>query len=350
MPDANSPAPIASRPTDEGGRGGALAWWRSALGMVVGGVLFWLAAREVAWEEFWQVIAEARWGWLALSWTTILVVPGVKGLRWKVLLSDAGRRQGWRRLSAIFCVGQLANAVIPARAGELTRAYLAGRDAPGGFGLALGAVVVEKVLDGVALLAIAGALALTMALPDWFGTAALSFAALLGLIGLGVVLLSLLKQRLLRWTERLPSRVANLAAGGLEGLSAVKGPGVLPVATVLTALVWLLGLVCNYSLFIALGLPATAAGALLLLVVHYLAVLIPGVPAQVGLFHYVTVLSLDVLAIERGLSMPYAVVLHGLIYGTIIVMGILGASMLSVSPRSLAAGSQAWRGQGVRPS
>ena len=62
---------------------------------------------------------------------------------------------------------------------------LAGRGVPGGFGLVLGTILVEKVLDGLALLAIAGALALRMALPGWFGTAAWSFAATLGLLAAG---------------------------------------------------------------------------------------------------------------------------------------------------------------------
>lgn len=305
-------------------------WLRPTVGLLAGGGLFWLAVREVAWGDMVAVLSRARWGWLVLAWLAVLVAPLVKGLRWRFLLAAHPARPSWLRLTAIFAVGQLANVVIPARAGELTRSYLAGRGVPGGFGLVLGTILVEKLLDGLALLAIAGALALRMALPGWFGTAAWSFAATLGLLAAGVLVLAFGRGILARPAGRLPARLRRLAEAGLNGVGALRGKGVLLPALLATAGVWFLGLGCNCVLFLALGLPARASAALLLLVVHYLAVLIPGVPAQVGLFHYVTVLALEVFAVGADLAMPYAVVLHGLIYGTIIASGALAAPALSV--------------------
>jgi uncharacterized membrane protein YbhN (UPF0104 family) len=320
------------------------AWVRLGAGLAVGGLLLWLALREVAWADFAAVLGRARWGWLALSWLAILAAPAVKGWRWWALLPGGTGRPGWLRLTAILAVGQLANVVIPARAGELTRSYLVGRDRPGGMGLVLGTILVEKALDGVALLGIAGGLALTVALPGWFGTAALAFAGSLALIVGLVVALSVARGPLGAWSRRLPPRVGGLVSAGLEGVAALRGRGVLAPAALSTAAVWLLGLACNYSLFLALGVPATVAAALLLLVVHYLAVLIPGVPAQVGLFHYVTVLAMEVFAVGPERAMPYAVVLHGLIYGTIIAAGALAAPALSLDLRALGAAAGEGRG------
>lgn len=305
------------------------AWLRVA-GLLAAIVLLWLALREVAWADFAAVLGRARWGWLVVSWICILLAPAVKGLRWRFLLPQGEGSPRWWRLTAVLAVGQLANVVIPARAGELTRSYLVGRERPGGMGLVLGTILVEKVLDGLALLGIAGGLALTMALPGWFGTASLAFAGTLALIAGLVVALTLARGPLAAWSRRMPPRLRRLAEAGLEGVGALRERRVLVPATLSTAGIWLLGLASNYVLFLALGLPTSVSAALLLLVVHYLAVLIPGVPAQVGLFHYVTVLALEVFAVGPELAMPYAVVLHGLIYGTIIAAGAVAAPALSL--------------------
>ncbi len=322
--------PSSTEPTPATARRSRYPWLRLAAGLVFAGLLLWLALREVDWEDFLVVLRGARWGWLVVAWLGIAVAPLVKGLRWRYLLAAHPARPGWLRLTAMFAIGQLANVVIPARAGEITRSYLAGRGTPGGFGLVLGTILLEKVLDGVALLAIAGGLALSMAMPAWFGTAAVSFAATMALLLCGLVALVWARGPLLRWSTRFPPRVRRLAEAGLTGVGALGRRGVLMPALAATALVWLLGLGSNYALFMALGLPATLQASLLLLVVHYMAVLIPGVPAQVGLFHYVTRLALAVFGVGAELATPYAVVLHGLIYGTIIVTGALAASALSV--------------------
>jgi len=217
----------------------------------------------------------------------------------------------------------------------LARAYLASKASESTLPLTLGTIVVEKALDGMALLSLAVMLALSIALPEWFGTAALSFAALFVLLAIVLVLVTLGRERLLRWCSRLPDRLRPLVRAGLEGLTAFRRPATLLPTGMLTLFVWLLGLVTNYCLFVALGLFPTVPGALLLLVVHYLAVLIPGVPAQVGLFHYVTILALGALGVGRELSMPYAVVLHALIYGTMIALGVGSLWWMSIDWQTL---------------
>ncbi len=308
----------------------AWAWFRGAIGLAMAGLLLWLASREVNWQDLRAVLGQTRWGWLAVTWLFVALALPVKGLRWKIVLGEGGEGLSWARLTAVFAVGQLVNSVIPLRMGELSRAYLVHQMGKGRFAQALGTIVVEKTLDGVALLAIALVLGLSLSLPDWFSTAAWTYGVVIGGILLLVLCGVLLRDRLQSWSERLPRRLSTLVSSGLDGLAGLRERGVLLAAGLLTACVWLLGFASNYVLFEALGIQAPAAAALLLLVVHYLAVLIPGVPAQVGLFHYVTVLALDVFAIGAGQAMPYALVLHGLIYGNMILFGLIGALSLSV--------------------
>jgi len=303
---------------------------RLLIGLVVAGGSLWLGLRGLDWQDFSGALAHVKWPWLVLAWLTIPVGTSVKALRWKCLLPSSNSQPRWLRLLAILATGQLVNAVIPTRLGEVTRAYLASRASENTFALTLGTLVVEKALDGLALLSLTAVLALNIALPGWFGTAALSFGALFALLFLILFVVTFQRQRLLRWSTELPQRLQRTASTGLDGLGVLRQRGVFLPAAFSTMLVWTLGFATNYSLFIALGIEPTALGCLLIIVVHYLAVLIPGVPGQVGLFHYTTVLALGVFGIPRELSMPYAVVLHALIYGTILVLGAISVSWLSL--------------------
>ncbi len=307
-------------------------WERARLlvGLLVGGVLLWIGLRGLGWQDFADLLTQAKWTWLILSWLTILLGTTIKALRWKWLLGGSDGQPKWLRLMAILTTGQLVNAVIPSRLGELTRAYLVSRVSDNTFALTLGSVAVEKALDGTALLGLTAVLALNIGLPGWFGTAVLSFGAVFALLFVALLWVTFRRERLLLWSSRLPGLLRRFASTGLEGLSTLRRWQVLFPAALFTLLVWLLGFATNYCIFVALRLPPMMLGSLLLLLAHYLAVLIPGVPAQLGLFHYVTVLALGVFDMGQELSMPYAVVLHALIYGTIIVLGAVSASWLSL--------------------
>ena len=308
---------------------------RLVVGLIVGGGLLWVGSRGLDWRDFADLLADAKWTWLITSWLTVLLGTSVKALRWKWLLRRSDGQPTWLRLVAILTTGQLVNAVVPWRLGELARAYLVSRASNNTFALTLGSLAVEKALDGLALLSLTAVLALNIVLPGWFGAAVLSFAAIFALIFILLFLVTFQRERLLRWSSRLPGYLCRFAKTGVESLSVLRGRGAFFPAALSTVLVWLLGFATNYCVFMALGLPPTMLGSLLLLVAHYLAVLIPGVPAQLGLFHYVTILALGVFDIGRELSMPYAIILHALIYGTIMVLGAMSVSWLSVDLGSL---------------
>ena len=191
----------------------------------------------------------------------------------------------------------------------------------------------------MALLGIAG-LALTVALP---GGSAAALALRVARPHRGGWVVALSGRGLLGWRGAC-RRVAGWSPPGRGSSSAGGARAGGPNAALLRA-----GL--QLAALLAPGCRPRSA-ALLLLVVHYLAVLIPGVPAQVGLFHYVTVLALEVYAVGPEQAMPYAVVLHGLVYGTIIAAGALAAPALSLDLGALpgrlrALGAAAGEGRGA---
>ncbi|OGO04687.1 MAG: hypothetical protein A2Y73_01230 [Chloroflexi bacterium RBG_13_56_8] len=306
--------------------------WRAVrtwVGLAVGIALLWLALRNVAWEDFAAVLVHTRWSWLALAWATILLTTWAKASRWQYLFRASGGNSSWLRVLAILSVGQLVNVVVPSRLGELARAYLAGREEGGAFAAALGTIVVEKTLDGIAAIGLIVVMGLTLALPGWFRSASVSFASLLALLLLLVIGVTLARNRLAHWVARLPERWQPHLREGLRGIGILRERRALFPTLLLTVIIWLLAASTNYVLFAALGLPLSVAAALLVLVTGHIGALVPVVPGQLGVFHYLIVLALAAFGIGREVAMPYAIVLYVMVYGTIAGLGVGGLWWLS---------------------
>src|SRR5476651_2274421 len=99
-------------------------------------------------------IAGARPGWLVLSLVTTFANLAIRALRWQYLLAPLGPTRFVNAFRAT-AVGFAANAVLPARAGEVIRPYFLARQAPPeqhGRMTAIGAfatIILERLLDRV---------------------------------------------------------------------------------------------------------------------------------------------------------------------------------------------------------
>ena len=307
---------------------------QSIIGLLIAGALFWFAARSVDWQSLWDALGQANIVWVIVSWLFILGGTALKGLRWKSLYTaDIAPR--WNDLTAFLIIGQFLNAVVPLRFGELSQAYLASKSSQTPLGANLSLVVVLKFMDALAVLGSTLVLGFVLALPDWFRTASWAFIGVFAIIFIVLALVLWLRKPLTKFANRLPQRLGHLLSTGLDGLSMLLDSGRLLPALGLTALIWLTSFATEYTLFYGLNIPATAAGALLIIVSHYISALIPGVPAQVGVFHYVTVLCLGLFGVSDTTGMSYALVLHALIYGTILILGALAVWLKSIDISAL---------------
>jgi glycosyltransferase 2 family protein len=295
-----------------------------------------------------SAIARARPGWLALSFMTMIANLAIRALRWKFLLEPLGTTTFASSFRAT-AVGFAANAVLPARAGEVIRPYFLARQAPqdnNGRMTATGAfatIILERLLDTITVLVLlaslvfvfgrdlAGANPTAFAVVKWAGAS----AGLVSITALGVLFVlagdpERLGRAMSRLERVLPSTLAGLIAGIAEkfarGLGAIRRPG-----RALTALAWSFPL----WLSICLGIWAMAkafdfaipfTGSFLLLALLTLGVAVP-TPGAVGGFHE---------AFRVGATMFYgapddaavgaAIVLHLFSIGPSLMLGLFFAA------------------------
>jgi uncharacterized protein (TIRG00374 family) len=121
------------------------------VGLVLSAVAIALLLRSIDLSEALRALGRARVGWLVAAFLTTTVSYYLRALRWGVLL--APRTPSASRLFGVTMVGFLAINALPARLGELVRAYVLARTERISTATVLGSVAFERILDvGVLIL------------------------------------------------------------------------------------------------------------------------------------------------------------------------------------------------------
>jgi glycosyltransferase 2 family protein len=259
--------------------------------------------------NLWGVLAaitRARPEWLALSLATMFLNLAIRALRWKFLLEPLGTTTFASAFRAT-AVGFAANAVLPARAGEVIRPYFLARQAPTeqqGRMTATGAfatIILERLLDVVTVLILlasfvfvfgrnlAGVNPAGFALLKWAGASAAAVAT-----SALVVLFVLagdperLGRAMTRLEQVLPSKLAGLIAGIAEkfarGLGAIRRPSRLLAALAWSLPLWLCIALGIWSMAMAFRFAIPFTGSFLMIALLTLGVAVP-TPGAVGGFH-----------------------------------------------------------------
>ncbi|MBU1880128.1 MAG: flippase-like domain-containing protein, partial [Chloroflexi bacterium] len=219
----------------------------------------------------------------------------------------------WRFFWAL-TASQLANTVFPGRMGPVARILLIGESM--GKTASLCTVVLEKALEALTLLA-----AFLLAVPalqssDWLWPEVLTSAALFALILAAVILVAGQRQRILRWADRWRWSRAFIdpLSTALETLDVARQPRMLLELGLWSALIWVLTVLMDYWLLLAMGIHVPLTAAWLLNVFVQVGVRVPSLPASIGVFHYMTIVALGLFGVNESLALSYALVLHVLIF------------------------------------
>lgn len=268
----------------------------------------------------------------------------LRGLRWALLLRGTGFRIATRDATEILFLSWLVNCLVPAKLGDVYRAYLLKINSPVSLSRTFGSVFIERFLDlfAIAILGLAaGFWSFRNGLPT-----DVQFVVALG-IGVIVVLAALLftmrnfgRQILTRLP--LPHRFVELYDRFEEGVFGAIGLRSLPPLLVLTALIWATEGFRLWFVVQALGLPGVElgiSGAFFVALIGSLLTAVPLSPAGLGTVELGVV---GVLTLAYGIGNQSA--------GTIVVVDrlisvfsiiVLGAIAYAISGKR--------RGEGLRP-
>src|SRR5947209_8296250 len=288
--------------------------WRGAwlIGLAISVALLAWVLYKIDPRKVWADAQHAN-GWLLLLtvFVATLTFP-VRAIRWRSILREGnGQPFPFMPLWHAMTIGFMANNLLPARAGEFARAYVASRQLPVRFTTALASIGVERVFDALVMLAL---MAVAIAAPSFPAHTTLLGAPLSRLAGRTAVLFGALFvvafAVVLRPAPWLAERLAGIAEGLVAGLEVLKRPGRFAAVLFWSLVLWLTNAASFAVCFRAFGLHLPLEGSLLLQGILGFAVALPASAGFFGVFEKGAQLTLQIYGISPSLALAYAVAYH----------------------------------------
>ncbi|MEZ0241304.1 MAG: YbhN family protein [Chloroflexota bacterium] len=233
-----------------------------------------------------KILSANPWLLLAAFGIHYLGFP-LRGARWALLVRGTGFPLRIRDATEIIFLSWLVNCLVPAKLGDVYRAYLLKINSPVSLSRTFGTVFIERVLDLFTIVVLglaAGFVSFRNGLP---GDVQLVFAAGIAfvmLLAAGLLTMRNFGRRLLVRLP-LPARVLEFYDRFEEGVFLAAGLRALPRLVILTVLIWATEATRLYLVVEALGFPEVhlgISGAFFVALSASLLTAVPLTPAGIG--------------------------------------------------------------------
>lgn len=340
--------------------------WRSALGLLLSALLLWWTLHDVSFGEVWAALRTSDWWLWTLSTAAATAIFPLRAIRWRIILAPVAPRVPYGPLWRATAIGMMANNVLPARAGEVARAYaLVREERRVGFAASLASLAVDRLFDAIVILLLLFASLLDPKFPanaNVYGQSIPALARglilLTGVLTVGLyVVVALPNVFLALWggvarrvAPRLERRGARAIETFIEGLGVLRHPGRFTAVFLWTLAHWLL---CIWSIWIgfkAVGIDVSFYAACFLNGMSSIGSALPSSPGFFGVFESVSKISLRFYGIDETRAMTWALGYHILTFIPITVLGLVYMTRLGLGLGTLAGPSNAPQPAGAPPA
>lgn len=250
----------------------------------------------------------------------------LRGWRWKEMLGSAGisdetghRMPNMVGMFQIMTLSWFTNSILPARMGDAYRCYLIKRRAGASFGISLGTMLAERLIDLVVLVAI-----LLLSSAAVYGTHAPDRAQQAFLVGGGVVVIGVLGVVVL-WFLRerievlMPTRLVRVYQRVRKGLFDSLAKPTLPVGV--SAILWLFDGLRVWCVASALGETIPYEAAIMVALLSALVSTVPITPAGLGFVEGIMIYALTTIGVFKSTAGAIALLDRVVTYGSLIIVG-----------------------------
>lgn len=327
-------------------------------GAVLGGLIslcfVGLLLKRVSLDDAWRTLRILDARRLMLPLLMLALNYPLRALRWQLLFPAQVRPEYWPTFRT-YAIGTGANNFAPARAGDVARCVLISRDSSlAGSSLALATFAIEKVLDGVTLLAIVLVACVYMKPPAWLSTLAIAAMVVFG----GALACILVFRSKTDWLlARMRAVLSALRLGFLakkatalflsfyEGLNGIASTAQMMTLIALTALIWITDAGCVWGMAKAVDLSIALPYAMIVTAVIGLGLAIPAAPASIGTYEFFAVSALGLAGIASGSALACALLLHSWAFVTSSLVGLGCLAWVGLTPKQLVREEEAWEAQ-----
>lgn len=312
--------------------------WRGVVGILLSAGFLYFAFRGIRIDEVTTHLRSTNVWLMALAAILATGVFPLRAIRWRFILDPVAPNLPYGKLWRATAIGMMMNNVVPARVGELARAFALSRSAPEvPFTASLASLVVDRLLDAILIFGLMFAAMLSPAFPQGAQISGrpVSSYAILGvtatLIGLAAMyLFILIPNRVLALWDAVTRRLSpKLAAKGREmltslakGLSVLRSPKRFAIVLWWTLAHWLLNAFAFWVGFRAAGMDLPFSAALFLQGIIAIGVAVPQAPGFFGVFeHFARIGLVGIYGVSPDAAVSWAIGFHLLSYIPITLIG-----------------------------
>jgi uncharacterized protein (TIRG00374 family) len=273
---------------------------------------------------------------LALGTVLSTLIFPLRARKWQTILDPVYPKIPFGPLWRSTATGMMINNVVPARAGEVARAYALTRETAVPFSASIASLAVDRVFDAIILLVLAFAALFNPAFPHGVRIAGQSVTqwAIGGSFLVGVLLAALytlvfFPNQLIRLFElfarRLSPTIEEKGRAALvsfsQGLSVLKSPGHFVAVFLWTLIHWLCNAMGWWVSMIAVGIHVPYSATLLVQSLVALGVAVPAAPGFFGVLEKVAIVGLAIYGVSKALATSWAIGFHILSFLPITIIG-----------------------------
>ncbi len=271
----------------------------------VGALLWWHGPH---WGDFKDAFTSVQWEWVAVAVGLNLLSIVARSFAWDAVIRSAMPPPfpRFRLVFAAFCVGLLANVVVPGRVGELARVAVLNRRLDGRrrglWPTLVGTVFAHRVFDLVPVVMLVVFVLVTADIPGWAFTSLVIVLA----AGVGLFLFAFASARHYGKTriEGMGS-VRRIVTMARLGLGVMRSPGAAALAIFGQCVGWMLQLLAVWSAMRAFDIHEGLSAAAVVLLLMNVATIIPLWPGNVGLVQVAVATPLVRYGVDYGRGVAF---------------------------------------------
>jgi uncharacterized protein (TIRG00374 family) len=295
--------------------------WQVLLGYVLSALALLWVFHDVDLRSIIGQIRSMKTWWLIPAVVCHILSYVCEATRWRLLLPP-GQLSFWRAIRATYA-GLFTNELMPLRAGELVRAYLASRWMGRPITTLIPSLAIGRLIDGAWLTTGIAFLLVYVSMPPVVAEAARLFSAAV------VVLLTtfiLLTRRpalwVQRWSEQSGSHLGRVCSRLLLDVASMKLDWRFAAAALFSLALLLFQAASFWFVMAACSLPLGYFAAIGVLVIVNVGTMIPNAPGNVGSFQFFTVLGLQLLGTEKNTAAAFSVILFAVLTLPLWLLGL----------------------------
>jgi hypothetical protein len=312
---------------------------RFILGIIISIVAFSVAFYKVDLLKIWESLNRINPFFLLPVVGVQVFSFFVRGNAWRYYFKSVKSNLKLLDTTCVYVISLMFNNILPARMGDLIRAYLLGKKRNISKIFSLSTVILEKALDLSLLFFGLIFISLILKVPSFLeksrnivGFALLSFSLIVFLLfKLNTSFDYVLKRTLKFLPTSLEVKILRLKDSFIEGIKVFKHFKETCLILFSALLFWSLMSLLAYLLLLSCGIKGSFLLALIIVMAVSSSKAIPFSPGALGVFHLFCIGVLGLSGVDRELALSYAILLHGVTFLNEIVCGLLSMWLMGIT-------------------